>query len=87
MKTLTNHGYFTGSLIRIPHAPHPPTRLAATQKDWRASIQPLKMPTVDHPPEAVRHGGKTGSSETLIGWKSGKIAERRERGYGLCYGK
>ncbi len=28
------------------------------------------MLTVNHPPEAVRHDGKTGSSETLIGWKS-----------------
>ncbi len=41
------------------------------------------MPTVNHPPEVVRHDGKTGSSETLIGWKSGKITEWRERGYGL----
>jgi hypothetical protein len=70
-----------------PQLPHTPARLAATQKDWRASIQPLKMPTVNHPPEAVRHCGKTGSSETLIGWKSGKIAERRDRGYGLSYEK
>jgi hypothetical protein len=31
------------------------------------------MQKVNHPPEAIRQGGKTGSSETLIGWKSGKI--------------
>jgi hypothetical protein len=29
---------------------HPPTRLAATQRDLRASINPLKMPTNNHPP-------------------------------------
>jgi hypothetical protein len=71
-----------------PPPPHPtPHDTGGNSKDWWASIQPLKMPTVNHPPEVVRHDGKTGSSETLIGWKSGKITEWRERGYGLCYEK
>jgi hypothetical protein len=35
------------------------------------------MPTVNHPPKAVRHDGKTGSSERdSHGWKSGKITGR-----------
>jgi hypothetical protein len=38
LKTLTNSGYFTGSLIRIP------------QRDFGASVQPLKIPTVNHLP-------------------------------------
>jgi hypothetical protein len=60
--------------------PPPPNETGGNSKRLvRASIQPLKMPTVNHPPEAVRQGGKTGSSETLIGWKSRKITERRER--------
>jgi hypothetical protein len=36
--------YFTGSRIRIP------IPLAATQRELGASIQPLKLPTVNHPP-------------------------------------
>ncbi len=52
IKTLTNSGYFTESCNRIPPPPppHPPTRLAATQRELWASIQHLKMPTVNHPP-------------------------------------
>ncbi len=40
---------FTGSCIRISSAPPPQTRLRATQRELTASIQPLKMPTVNHP--------------------------------------
>jgi hypothetical protein len=38
MKSIPYYGYFTGSRIRIPHPtppfpPHPPTKLAATQRN------------------------------------------------------
>jgi hypothetical protein len=49
MKTFTNYEYFTESRIRITPPPHPLTRLAATQRELWASIQPLKMLTVNHP--------------------------------------
>jgi hypothetical protein len=55
MKTVTNYGFFLQEAASkfAPHSPpppHPPTRLAATQRELRASIQPLKMLTVNHPP-------------------------------------
>ncbi len=50
LKMLTNSKYFTGSRIRIPPTPYPPTRLAATQRELGASVQSLKLPPINHPP-------------------------------------
>jgi hypothetical protein len=49
LKIISNSRHFIGSCIRIP--PPPPTRLAATQRELGASIQPLQLPTINHPPE------------------------------------
>jgi hypothetical protein len=48
-KIFTNSRYFTGSRIRSPLPPHPHP---LPQRDWRlgASIQPLKLPIINHPP-------------------------------------
>jgi hypothetical protein len=59
LKIPTNSGYFIESRNRIPPPPHPPTRLAATQGKLPlgASIQPLKLPTINHPPLMKKNTG------------------------------